>query len=73
MNRFTRISAFVFFITSASLSAQVDISGMVTNVQGTPLAGANVYLAGTDLGSATDTDGKYGINNVNAGTYTLHI
>ena len=73
MNRFTRISAFVFFITTASLSAQVDISGIVTNDQGTPLAGANVYLAGTDLGSATDTDGKYGINNVNAGTYTLVV
>ena len=33
--------------------------------------GANVYLAGTSMGSATDTDGAYSIKNVGNGNYTL--
>ena len=67
-----RISAFILplFIMSF-LSAQVSVSGVVTNDKGDALSGANVYLAGTSLGAAAKSDGKYQINDVPAGNYTL--
>ena len=67
-----RISAFILplFITSF-LSAQVSVSGVVTNDKGDALSGANVYLAGTSLGAAAKSDGKYQIDDVPAGNYTL--
>lgn len=47
------------------------ISGQVTDARtGQPLVGANVYVLGTQLGSATDVDGLY-IINVPAGTYDV--
>ena len=57
-----RISAFILplFITSF-LSAQVSVSGVVTNDKGDALSGTNVYLAGTSLGAAAKSDGKYPI------------
>ncbi|HDR03989.1 MAG TPA: TonB-dependent receptor [Candidatus Marinimicrobia bacterium] len=52
--------------------AQGNISGVVTDMaNGRGLAGANVYLAGTPFGAATDMDGQYSIYKVPAGTYTL--
>ena len=67
-----RIFAFILplFITSF-LSAQVSVSGVVTNDKGDALSGANVYLAGTSLGAAAKSDGKYQIDDVPAGNYTL--
>ena len=36
-----------------------------------PLAGANVYITGTSLGTASTDDGRYKISNVSPGTYVL--
>jgi len=36
-----------------------------------PLPGANVILVGTGFGASTNTDGKYIIKNVPAGSYTI--
>ena len=67
-----RISAFILpLIITSLLSAQASVSGVVTNDNGDALSGANVYLAGTSLGAATKSDGKYQIDNVPAGDYTL--
>jgi len=38
---------------------------------GNPLIGANVLVEGTSFGAATDLNGEYIINNLEAGTYTL--
>jgi outer membrane receptor for ferrienterochelin and colicin len=38
-----------------------------------PLVGANVYIPGTTLGSATDADGYFVILNVPPGKYTLQV
>ncbi|MEL6821808.1 MAG: carboxypeptidase-like regulatory domain-containing protein [Calditrichota bacterium] len=47
------------------------ISGQVTDARtGQPLVGANVYVLGTQIGSATDVDGVYLIN-VPAGSYEV--
>lgn len=50
------------------------ISGLVTDAQsGAPLAGANVIIDGTSMGSAADLNGNYVILNVLPGTYTLKV
>ena len=67
-----RILTLIFsLLITAFTFAQVSVSGLVTNEAGEALAGANVYLSGTSLGSATGADGKYEIKNVPSGDYNL--
>ena len=67
-----RISALLLpLLITSFVTAQVSVSGVVTNDKGEALSGANVYLAGTSLGAAAKSDGKYQINDVPAGDYTL--
>ncbi|MBC8186383.1 TonB-dependent receptor [candidate division KSB1 bacterium] len=49
------------------------VSGVVTNEDGNGLPGANISIKGTSLGAATDLDGKYVINKVPPGQYTLVV
>ena len=50
----------------------MSISGIVSDsTNGSPLIGANVMLKGTSLGAATDTDGRYSIDKIPLGDYTL--
>ncbi|MEO8168495.1 MAG: TonB-dependent receptor, partial [bacterium] len=51
-----------------------SISGQVTlKSDATPLVGANVLLKGTFRGASTDIEGKFRIDDVTAGTYTLIV
>ena len=59
MNSFKRLFILAYSLTLSTVLAQGSLSGVVKDNKGTPLAGANVYLAGTELGSATDAIGKY--------------
>ena len=50
------------------------ISGQVTDqATGQPLFGANVFIAGTHLGSATDSEGFYMIINIPPGQHTIQF
>jgi outer membrane receptor protein involved in Fe transport len=50
------------------------ISGRITDKEAkSPLPGANVVVAGTNIGAATDPDGGYVIINVPPGTYDLRV
>ena len=64
-----------FLLTSLTFSQQTTgkISGAVSSVDGSALAGANVMVDGTSSGAATDSDGNYTILNVPAGTYSLSV
>ncbi|MCO5235240.1 MAG: TonB-dependent receptor plug domain-containing protein [Chitinophagaceae bacterium] len=42
----------------------VNVSGTVTNPQGTPLAGASIKIKNTNRGVSTDDRGSYSLNNV---------
>ena len=68
---------FLFFLllfNSFYIFAQTySISGTVKDEDGKPLIGANVVLTGTGLGAATDENGKYEINNLNQGSYTMEF
>jgi len=41
---------------------EVEISGLVTDKEGTPLPGVNIVIEGTTKGTDTDFDGNYTIN-----------
>ena len=77
MNRLKRIiftfNALAFSFSISLLNAQGNLSGFIKDDKGLVLAGANVYLSGTDLGSATDANGKYEIKNITSGNYTLIV
>ncbi|PEN04995.1 hypothetical protein CRI93_14130 [Longimonas halophila] len=47
------------------------LTGRVTQTDGTPLPGVQVVLQGTPIGTTTDTEGRYTIEDIEAGTYTV--
>lgn len=50
------------------------ITGKVTDSKtGEPLIGATVILEGTELGDATNSDGRYTINNIPTKTYNVKV
>jgi outer membrane cobalamin receptor len=53
--------------------AQTEISGLVTQKNGTPIAGANVYLEGTYDGSSTDEHGNFSFTTEETGLQTLVV
>jgi len=56
------------------LSAQGGIiTGKVTDNNGEPLAGANVFLTGTSMGATTDSLGQYIISQIPVGKYTISV
>lgn len=66
---FTILCCFVSF----SSFAQSTISGKVTETNGTPILGANVYLEGTYDGASTDIDGQFSFPTSENGIQTLII
>lgn len=72
--RFFLLSA-TLFLAAQSLYAQVntEIYGEVVDKLGEPIAGASVFLEGTQQGTQTDFDGKYEISGVAPGSYNLIV
>ena len=75
-----RGTATVFCVISWLLAAGVStawagvISGSVKDEKsGEALVGAGVSVVGTKLGGVTDLDGKYAIQNVPAGVYSIRV
>lgn len=46
------------------VNQQLNVSGKVTDPEGNPLPGTTVVVKGTTLGTSTDTDGNFSLNNV---------
>jgi iron complex outermembrane receptor protein len=68
--------ALIFLLLSCLKVGAQDgntISGTVTDASAEPLAGVTVHLLNTNLGTATDLDGRFAISNVRGGKYTLQI
>ena len=60
MKSLIRYICSIFFIISIMAAQKVSLSGIVSDTkEGIPLAGANVYLVGTSLGTATNEEGFY--------------
>lgn len=64
------VSAVVPMSTTAA-AATLTLTGRIRNEEGQPLAGATVYLQGSDLAVTTDTEGKFIIEVPAAGKKTL--
>ena len=55
----------LFLLTPLFIFAQKSVSGVVTSeADGEPLIGANVLVKGTDIGTITDIDGRYTLDNI---------
>ncbi|MDZ7336031.1 MAG: TonB-dependent receptor [candidate division KSB1 bacterium] len=53
---------------------QGSVRGVISDAANSkPLVGANVFIVGTSLGSATDVEGVYRIMRVPVGRYTLRV
>jgi TonB-linked SusC/RagA family outer membrane protein len=61
----------LFLLSNTQLSAQESsISGVISDDDANPLPGVNVFIKGTNVGTATDFDGNYSIS-VNTGDVLL--
>ena len=74
LNRFLTLSAMLALAAVSSLAQGQSplgrIIGKVTDgMTKEPIVGANVVVAGTGLGSATDIEGRFDIRRVPLGTY----
>jgi outer membrane receptor for ferrienterochelin and colicin len=60
--------------TTVSFAQTGSIAGVITDEKtGETIVGANVAIQGTQIGAATDINGKFIIQNVKPGTYTLAV
>jgi iron complex outermembrane receptor protein len=63
--------AFVLF--AFKIFASFQISGVVTDENKKPLAGANIALSGTYFGTSTDSEGKFQFEHLKAGIYNIKV
>ena len=63
----------VFLPAQDAVPPNGTISGIVQDIAGEPLPGANVVLVGTRLGAASGIDGRFSVGNVPIGTYDLAV
>jgi iron complex outermembrane recepter protein len=56
-----------------ALKAQYSVSGTVKNETGEPLAGASVRILNTTIGVLSDAEGKFRIEKIPSGEFTLRI
>lgn len=59
-------------LSCCSTYAQSTIRGTITE-SGQPIAYANVLLKGSQIGTATDTDGSYVLTNISPGQHTVLV
>ena len=63
----------LFLLSVGYIQAQSSISGRVLNASDEPLQGASVRILDTQLGTATDLDGKFRIQGLSEGTYQIEV
>lgn len=63
----------LFIFSSTFLMAQNTISGKINDEYGTPLAGVNIQLLGTQINAKTNTAGFYKIENLVNSSYTIEV
>ena len=71
--RFTFVLLFLLVPLGAAAQESARIAGTVTSELGRPLFGAQVYIAGTGIGTLTNESGSFLLLNVAPGTHTLRV
>lgn len=67
------IIALAMLLLPAFVKAQFSISGLVSEKNNQGLSGASIRLKGKAIGATTDKQGKYQLNNLKAGDYTILV
>ncbi|MEZ4779107.1 MAG: TonB-dependent receptor [Flavobacteriaceae bacterium] len=73
MNRLFLLTFLLFLGSIGSSFAQTEVSGTVTQKNGTPIVGANVYLEGTYDGASTNEQGFFSFTTTETGVQTLVV
>lgn len=63
----------LFFSVHSAFSQTGSVVGEVVDEQGAPLIGANVFIDGMSLGAASDINGRFSIDRVPYGAYSLTV
>ena len=71
--KFLFIILLIVVLLPVSALGQTEISGIVTQKNGTPLEGVNVYLDGTYDGASTNAEGKFAFTTEETGLQTLMV
>jgi TonB-dependent receptor len=71
---FINITILIILINISQSFSQGILRGIVTDsLNNNELIGANVFLVGTSLGSATNIEGRYTITSISEGKYTVKV
>jgi hypothetical protein len=69
-----RLLSILMLILPVTLAAQFKITGKVLDTGNTkPIVGASVFLNNTSVGTTTQNNGKFIINNIRSGQYELTV
>lgn len=69
-----KLTLMICLLSTTIVFGQGAIRGIIMDeATNKPLVGANVFLLGTSLGSATDLEGVYRIERIPPGQYTLRV
>ncbi|MFN3840870.1 MAG: LytTR family transcriptional regulator DNA-binding domain-containing protein [Cyclobacteriaceae bacterium] len=67
------IISVVMLLLAGTLTAQTKVSGIVTDVKGEPVPGANILLLNTYDGSTSDAEGRFSFTTSVQGVQTLVV
>lgn len=72
-SKYLYTAVLVICFTSLNFPQRYFIRGVITDTLDNPLQYVNVALIGTAYGDASDSEGKYEISNLTAGTYHIRF
>lgn len=68
------LSVLFLSVSKSQQSNPITLSGKVTDAEtGTPLTGANVYIADARIGAVTNTQGDYSFHNIPVGHHVIEV
>jgi|GEM_PF-347813 len=73
MGRTAGLVALMILLLGARDVAGQSLSGRIVDESGMPVPGVNVLIEGTSKGAASDTDGRYRIENLDAGLVVIRF
>ncbi len=74
MQKIITLLLITFMISTLTQAQQKHtVSGIVKDTNDEPLTGANVFISGTNIGTATNAKGEFTLNNIAEGTYQLCV
>ncbi len=65
--------AAALLLTVSAAQSQTILSGQITGTDGTALSGANVWIPELKRGDASDAAGRYRIEDISPGSYTIRV